>query len=502
MLLVEGVSMDIVMVSSEAIPFAKTGGLADVVGTLPSRLVELGHRCSVFLPAYSRVFRAGVAVQDTHAGFVTDIGGKPKAVRLLKATYGDPPVDYYFIDQPHYFERPNLYGDQYSDYQDNCERFAFFCRSVVRAIERLSLPVDVVHCHDWQSGLVPAYMRTRMGSMEWCNHAASVMTVHNLAYQGRYWVHDMHWTGLDWKHFTMDRMEFHNDVCFLKTGITFADIVTTVSPNYAQEIQRPEFGCGLDGVLRGLGDRLVGIVNGVDYSVWDPWVDPLLPQPYGVENWITGKATCKAELQKELGLTVDPSIPVIGLVGRLAGQKGWDLVIPLIERSLSNRHVQWAILGSGEHRFQSALHELAAKAPDRVGVRLEFSDRLAHAIESGADLFLMPSQYEPCGLNQLYSLRYGTVPLVHAVGGLVDTVTDVSDYTIDDKSATGFVFYAYTLDSLAGCLDRALDILTREPLIWKQIVETGMQQDWSWAKSAIQYESIYKRACAMPRTTE
>jgi len=494
--------MDIVMVSSEAIPFAKTGGLADVVGTLPKRLVELGHRCSVFLPAYSCVFQAGVAVQDTRIGFVTDMSGKPKAVRLLKATFGEPAVDYYFIDQPHYFERSYLYGDQHSEYQDNCERFAFFCRSVVRAIERLSLPVDVVHCHDWQSGLVPAYMRTRMSRHEWYNHAASVMTIHNLAYQGRYWVNDMHWTGLDWKYFTMERMEFYNDLCFLKTGITFADIVTTVSPNYALEIQQLEFGCGLDGILRGLGDRLSGIVNGVDYNVWDPRVDSLLPQPYGVESWSAGKAACKADLQKEMGLTVDPSVPVIGLVGRLASQKGWDLVLPLIEKSLHHRNVQWAILGSGEHRFQSALQEFASKAPDRVGVRLDFSDRLAHSIESGADLFLMPSQYEPCGLNQLYSLRYGTVPLVNAVGGLVDTVTDVSEFTLHDKSATGFVFYDYSLDSLSECLERALDTLAREPEVWKQIVETGMQQDWSWAKSALQYEHIYKRACAMPRTTE
>jgi len=494
--------MDIVMVSSEAIPFAKTGGLADVVGTLPSRLTELGHRCSVFLPAYSRVFQAGVSVQDTKIGFVVDMDGKPKAVRLLKATVGNPSVDFYFIDQPHYFERPHLYGDQHSDYQDNCERFAFFCRSVVRAIERIGLPVDVVHCHDWQSGLVPAYMRTRLGGFQWYNHAASVMTIHNLAYQGRYGANDMHWTGLDWRYFTMERMEFYNDVCFLKTGITFSDMVSTVSPNYAQEIQKPESGCGMDGILRGLGDRLLGIVNGVDYEVWDPLLDTLLPQPYGVENWEVGKATCKSHLQKALGLSLDPSVPVIGLVGRLASQKGWDLILELIEKSLPRNNVQWAILGSGEHRFQAALQEIAKRAPGQVGIRIEFSDRMAHAIESGADIFLMPSQYEPCGLNQLYSLRYGTVPIVHAVGGLVDTVTDVSDYTLNDGSATGFVFYDYSLDSLSECVDRSLDTFTREPQVWKQIVESGMRQDWSWTKSARHYESLYKRACAMPRTSE
>jgi len=328
------------------------------------------------------------------------------------------------------------------------------------------------------------------------------MTIHNLAYQGRYWANDMHWTGLDWRYFTMERMEFYNDVCFLKTGITFSDMVSTVSPNYSQEIQKPESGCGMDGVLRGLGDRLVGIVNGVDYEVWDPLLDTLLPQPYGVENWELGKATCKAHLQKTLGLSLDPSMPVIGLVGRLASQKGWDLILELIEKSLPRNNVQWAILGSGEHRFQSALQEIANRAPGQVGIRIEFSDRMAHAIESGADMFLMPSQYEPCGLNQLYSLRYGTVPIVHAVGGLVDTVTDVSDYTLHDGSATGFVFYDYSLDSLSECVDRSLDTFSREPQVWKQIVETGMRQDWSWTKSALHYESLYKRACAMPRTTE
>ncbi len=491
--------MDIVMVSAEALPFAKTGGLADVCGALPSKLAAMGHRCSVFLPGYGRALQSGHAIHDTNIGFVIDLAGKRMAARILKTTLSEGPVDFYFVDQPHYYDRPNLYGDEHGDYADNCERFAFFGRSVVQAIDRLSLGVDIVHCHDWQAGLVPAYMQTRFGDYPWYDRAASVMTIHNLAYQGRYWVHDMPLTGLDWQYFNAEQMEFYNNVCFLKTGIVFANMVTTVSPTYAREIQQPEFGCALDGVLRNLGDRLVGIVNGVDYQRWDPRCDTSLPQTYSHENWRTGKAAAKAALQRELNLPVEPNTPIIGLVGRLASQKGWDLVIPLMERWTEHRHLQWAVLGSGEARLQQGLVELSHRHPHRIGAKIEFSDRLAHLIEAGSDIFLMPSHYEPCGLNQLYSLRYGSVPVIHAVGGLVDTVTNVSSATLADNSATGFAFHHYDVDSLAGCLDLAIDHFQREPEIWRRLVETGMKQDWSWGKSAEHYVSVFERALSLRR---
>jgi len=481
------------MISAEALPFAKTGGLADVCGALPSRLAAMGHRCSVFLPGYARALQAGFALTDTHVGFVIEIGGKFVAARILKATLDDGPVDYYFVDQPHYYGRPHLYGDEHGDYNDNCERFAFFCRAVVQAIDRLRLPVDIVHCHDWQSGLVPAYLRTKHGNYAWYEKAGSVMTIHNLAYQGRYWSNDMPLTGLRWDYFNAEQMEFYGDLCFLKTGIVFADAVTTVSPHYATEIQRPEFGCALDGVLRNLGDRLTGIVNGVDYKLWDPLNDATLPQTYSVESWRHGKAAAKAALQRELGLPIQSDVPVIGLIGRLASQKGWDLVIPLLEQWSQSHNIQWAVLGSGETRFQNALQELAQRSPEKIGARFEFSDRLAHAIEAGADMFLMPSQYEPCGLNQLYSLRYGTVPVVHAVGGLVDTVTSVSEATLNLQTATGFAFYNYDVGSLTQSLEQAIDLYHREKGLWSKIVETGMQQDWSWGKSAERYEAVYER---------
>jgi starch synthase len=485
--------MEIVMVSSEALPFAKTGGLADVCGALPMRLANMGHRCSLFMPGYASALQSGHPIEDTHLGFVLDMAGKRMAVRILKSTFADGALDYYFIDQPHYFQRSHLYGDEHQAYSDNCERFAFFCRAVVEAIERLRIPAEIVHCHDWQAGLVPAYIKTRFGNHSWYDRAKVVMTIHNLAYQGRFWVHDMPLTALDWQYFNADQLEFWGDLCFLKAGIIFADWVTTVSPTYAKEIQLPAFGCAMDGVLRNLGDRLSGIVNGVDYQAWDPKHDNRIPMSYGLENWKSGKAAAKVDLQRELGLPVDESKPVIGLIGRMAEQKGWHLVIPLMKSWTPSRDVQWMILGNGDAGLQNAVSELAHQYPDKVAVRVEFSDRLAHRIEAAADIFLMPSMYEPCGLNQLYSLRYGTIPIVHAVGGLVDTVTHATPVTLANQTATGFAFYHYDTDSLSRCLEQAVDYYIREPEGWRKMVETGMQQDWSWGKSAQAYVAIYEK---------
>jgi starch synthase len=501
-------TMHVVMAAAEAVPFAKTGGLADVCGTLPLQLAQRGHHCSLFMPAYRRALHSGAPIVDTHISFIVDLAGKPMAARILKTTIGDNrpangndnpvngTVDIYFVDQPLYFDREQLYGDEHGDYRDNCERFCFFSRCVVEAIERLKIPVDVVHCHDWQTGLIPAYLRTQFGNHHWYSQAASVMTVHNLAYQGRFWQHDMALTGLDWQYFNWQQMEFYGDLNMLKSGISFADFVTTVSPSYAKEIQTPAHGCGLDGVLRAKGNRMSGIVNGVDYRVWDPIDDSHLPLNYSSLNWKTGKSACKSELQKELGLPLNPTVPMIGLIGRLAEQKGWDLVKPLLETFVDTMDVQWVILGNGEARFANALSDLANRRPDRVAVRLEFSDALAHRIEAGSDMFLMPSRYEPCGLNQLYSLRYGTVPVVHATGGLVDTVRNYSAgiESESDVPANGFSFASYDMDSLKECVERAIDTYSREPQVWDTLVAQGMSQDWSWTNSAIAYESAYRRA--------
>ncbi len=490
--------MHVVMAAAEAIPFAKTGGLADVCGTLPLKLAEQGHHCSIFIPAYKRALASGSELADTHVTFVVDMAGRSMAARILKTTIhnanGKGSVDVYMVDQPLYFDRDQLYGDDRGDFRDNCERFCFFSRCVVEAIERLKLPVDIIHCHDWQAGLIPAYHKTNYCNFQWYRNAASVMTIHNLAYQGRYWQHDMALTAMDWQYFNWQQMEFFGDLNLLKTGIAFADFVTTVSPSYAMEIQTPTHGCGLDGLLRVRGNRIAGIVNGVDYHVWDPCCDRHLEHTYTNETWQAGKGLCKVDLQHLVGLPERANLPLIGLIGRLAEQKGWDLVKPLLEQTVDSLDVQWVILGNGEQRFASALSELARRRPDRIAVRLEFSDPLAHKIEAGCDMFLMPSRYEPCGLNQLYSLRYGTIPIVHATGGLIDTVSNLNESSLERGTATGFSFYNYDLDSLKECVYRAVDTYSREPHVWATLVSNCMKQDWSWTNSATAYESAYRRA--------
>jgi starch synthase len=486
--------MHIAMAASEAIPFAKTGGLADVCGTLPVHLSRIGHSCSLFLPAYRGAKRVAANLTDTHISFVVDMAGKPMTAHVLKTQIPNSQVDVYLIDQPHYFDRDHLYGDAHGDFRDNCERFSFFARGVVEAIHRLQLPVDIIHCHDWQSGLVPAYQRVGYQGFPWYRQAASLMTIHNLAYQGRFWGADMPLTGLDWRYFNWQQMEFYGDLNMLKTGIAFADMVTTVSPSYAREIQSPAEGCGLDGVLRSKANRLVGIVNGVDYSVWDPMHDPHIAQRYGVSDWKSGKEACKRDLQAQMQLPLREEVPLIGLIGRLAEQKGWGLVIPLLERWVEEHDVQWVILGNGEPRYAHALEEIARRHPERVAARLEFSDPLAHRIEAGCDLFLMPSRYEPCGLNQLYSLRYGSVPVVHAIGGLIDTVCNTTEETLQHGTATGFAFTKYDLESLEICLLKGVELYSRNPELWSKLVHAGMTQDWSWSKSAESYLATYQRA--------
>ncbi len=492
--------LHIIMAASEAVPLAKTGGLADVCGALPHQLARRGHRCSLFLPAYHSISRSNLPITDTRLGFVVNMNGRPVACRILTTELPHSGVTIYLIDQPLYFDREGLYGDSSGDYRDNCERFCFFSRAVVEAIDRLQLPVDILHCHDWQTGLIPAYVATRTGVHGWYSHARTVMTIHNLAYQGRFWSADWPLTGLPAQYFNWQHLEFFGDLNLLKAGLVFSDRLTTVSPTYAQEIQTPQLGCGLEGVLSGRSDRLTGIVNGVDYRDWDPFRDPHLPQPFSVDSWHSGKAAARTQLRQELGLA-ESSQPLIGLIGRLADQKGWDLVLPVLHRWLSGAQAQWVILGSGERRYQDLLLEQAKQWPGKLAVRIEFSEPLAHRIEAAADMFLMPSRYEPCGLNQLYSLRYGTVPIVHATGGLVDTVTDATPDALAQGQATGFRFDVYDATNLDQTLRRAVQMWYDAPHHWRQLVETGMRQDWSWGQSAARYEEVYRQAMAVPPVT-
>ncbi len=484
--------MDIIFVATEAVPFAKTGGLADVCGVLPRKLAALGHNVSVFMPAFRQVTQAGQPISLTDLQVSIPLAGKTVNGRVLRTRLPDSHVPVYLIDQQTYFDRESLYGDARGDYQDNCERFVFFSRSILTAITKLGLQPDIVHCHDWQAGLLPAYIQTRFEQHPWMTNAATVMTIHNLAYQGQFWHWDMLLTGLGWEHFNWQQMEFYGNLNLLKTGIVFADTLTTVSPRYAEEIKTPEHGCGLDGVLRSRAATLTGITNGVDYDAWDPAHDPHLAAPFDVDRWADGKATNRQAVADALNIPNDQELPIVGLVGRLAEQKGWDLVIEVMQNWLADRKpVRFAVLGTGEQRFHQRLSELAAQYPDRLGLHLGFSDRLAHLIEAGSDIFLMPSRYEPCGLNQLYSLRYGAVPVVNPVGGLADTVVDTNEQTLSSGTATGFHMQSFHSTSLAAALERALRLRQQSPEQWAQVVRTGMQQDWSWEHSARLYAQLY-----------
>jgi starch synthase len=492
--------LNIAFVSSEVVPFSKTGGLADVVGALPCALEKLGHRAVVFAPAYRQSRRCGVPIEPTDIRVLISVGAKQVAGRLLVSKLPNSNVPVYLVEQDGYYDRPELYGEGGHDYRDNCERFIFFCRAVMQSLSALGLPIDVLHCNDWQSGLIPAYLDIEHASVPFYRDIASLFTIHNMAYQGCFWHWDMLLTGLDWKYFNWHQMEFHGDLSLLKTGIVFADAITTVSPQYAQEIQLEPLGCGLQGVLRHRSDVLSGIINGVNYDTWDPRHDPLIPANYDVHNWATGKASCKAALQQELHLPVEPHHPLIGLVGRLADQKGWDLVAQVMQRWLSYRDVQWVILGTGDERYHKLLHQLSQEHPHRVAARLEFSDALAHRIEAGADMFVMPSRYEPCGLNQLYSLRYGTVPIVHHTGGLADTIVDATVENLAARTANGFSFTNYSTQYLEETLTRACHVYRDQEAVWRQLVETAMTQDWSWSHSAQQYTELYARIVAEKRS--
>ncbi|MBI2481388.1 MAG: glycogen synthase GlgA [Planctomycetia bacterium] len=484
--------MNILIASSEVAPFSKTGGLADVCGALPGALRQLGHQPVVFTPLYRQVLQSDAVLEPTDVTFEIPIGSKVMIGHLLKGTIPGSNAPVYFVDQPEYFDRAQLYQEEGQDYKDNCERFVFFSRAVMEAIRLLDLPVDVIHCNDWQTGLIPALLRIEYQHARGYEDIVTLMTIHNMAYQGRFWHWDMLLTGLDWKYFNWKQMEFWGNLNLMKTGLVFADAINTVSPRYAQEIQS-DLGCGLEDVLRQRSASLFGIINGVDYSLWDPAIDPHLAANYSVDNWTEGKAACKAAIQREFGLPTEPNTPLIGLVGRLADQKGWDLVAEVMRRWVQRENVRWVILGTGDPKYHQMLEGLAGQRPDRVGVRLGFSDPLARQIEAGADMFLMPSRYEPCGLNQLYSLKYGTVPVVRETGGLADSIRDASPENLSNGTANGFSFQGYDADQLEVTLQRACDTYNTRRDTWRNLVVTGMKQDWSWENSAKQYVTVYRQ---------
>lgn len=484
--------MNILLATSEAVPFAKTGGLADVCGALPIELERLGHQVSVIMPAYRQARSAGQPIEPTGVRFLVGIGSKTVPGTFLKSRLPGSSVPVYLVEQNEYFERDGLYGNDGQDYIDNCERFVFFSRAVMESIRLLNLGTEVLHVNDWQTGLVPAYLKLEYRSRPGYDRIASLMTIHNLAYQGVFWHWDMLLTGLDWKYFNLHQMEFFGKLNLMKTGLVFADALNTVSPRYAEEIQSAPLGSGLEGVLQQRRDVLSGIINGVDYSIWNPAIDPNLPQRYDVQTAGTGKPVCKAALQAELKLPVSAGTPLLGFIGRLVEQKGIDLIASVVQDWVRSGDTQWAFLGTGDPKYHQVFSTLAQRYPQKVAVRLAFSPELSHRIEAGVDMFLMPSRFEPCGLNQLYSLKYGTVPIVRATGGLADTVADATREALDAGKATGFSFREYSPLALAETVGRACDVFGQKST-WSALVRNGMRQDWSWTRSARQYGELYER---------
>ncbi|HVJ84040.1 MAG TPA: glycogen synthase GlgA [Caulifigura sp.] len=485
--------MRIVFASSEAVPFSKTGGLADVAAGLTKALSAAGHHVTLITPHYPRLFPPDLPRLPTKASIRVDLGGTRVTGHLLRSEFPDSKVDVVLIDQLDYFNRKSLYVQGGHDYHDNAERFLFFSRAVMEAIHRLNLAPDVIHTNDWQTGLVPGLVAHEYRRLPGCEQTANIFTIHNMAFQGRFGRETMGLTGLDWGHFNYHEMESYGDLNLLKTGIVFADVVTTVSPTYAKEITRAEFGYGLENTLGVKFDRLMGVLNGVDVTEWNPRIDPHIAQCYDATTVESGKRTCKAALQHELGLTIDPDTLLFGMVSRMADQKGFDLIAARIEDILK-ANVQFAFLGTGERRYEELVTTLANENPGRIAASLVFDEGLAHRIEAGADAYLMPSRFEPCGLNQQYSLLYGTVPIAHRTGGLADTVVDCRPETIADGSANGFVFDTYDPNSFLTSIWQCVGCFQHDKPLWKLLVQNGMREDRSWKQSAARYAEIYERA--------
>jgi starch synthase len=489
--------MRVLEIASEAVPFAKTGGLADVVGALPEALAGLGCEVTLVIPAYAEALGKGLPIEPAGIEFDVPIGTGSRRARILRCRRTGRRTDVFLIANDDLFDRPTLYGGA-SDYPDNAERFIFFSRAAVELACRLGGSWDILHCHDWQTGLVPAYRRLLYGSNPAIANARTVMTIHNMAYQGLFWHWDMLLTGIDWSHFTWREMEFYSQLNLLKTGIVFSDAVSTVSPTYAREIQSAPGGCGLEGLLASRRDSLAGIVNGIDTSLWNPAADPLLPRGFGEADVEEGKYAARVALAARLGHAAPDARPLVAFVGRLVEQKGITLILDAIRNLAGTGRVHFMVLGTGGRDEEHALRQVAAAFPGTVDVVVGFEEGLAHLVQAAADITVVPSLFEPCGLTQLYAQRYGSIPVVRATGGLVDTVVDATPETIRDGSATGFVFKGFDAAGLEQALGRALAAYDDKP-VWKRLVGNTMRQDWSWQASAREYVRLFERTRA--RTT-
>jgi len=477
--------MNIAFAASECVPFSKTGGLADVVGALPRALASLGHQVSVYLPRYRQtklpdaqtvVPSITIPFDDRYRFCSVVTNGNQSGVR------------FYFIEYPPFFDRDALYGTPSGDYPDNAERFALFCRAVLESSKILGVP-DVFHCHDWQSALIPMLLRSQYAEDPALRDVATVFTIHNMGYQGLFPPDTLPLLTLPWDLFTISKMEFFGNVNFLKGALVYSDFVTTVSKKYSQEIQTAEFGFGLEGVLRDRSATVTGILNGVDYEEWSPQNDKFIVARYSPQD-LSGKIQCKQDLLNAFGV-VNPNLrlPVIGIVSRFAAQKGFDLISQVMDR-LAREEMVVVALGAGDRPYEEMFLRLNRQFPNKIAVKVAYDNALAHKIEAGSDMFLMPSRYEPCGLNQIYSLKYGTVPVVRATGGLDDTIEPWDPRT---GKGTGFKFSEYSGEALLSTVKQALQAF-RDQRSWQQLMRNGMNKDFSWNASAREYVRVYERA--------
>lgn len=482
--------LNILFVSAECAPFAKSGGLGDVVGALPQFLVKAGHKVIVVMPLYSQIDRKKHNIVPAFEKLDVPLAGEHLSCSVYVSELpGKVPV--YFLEHHDFYSRKGMYhDDSYRDFPDNPLRFAFLSKAALQLCYLLNFKPDIVHANDWHTSLLPAFLKKLYNDDPVFDETASVLTIHNIAYQGRYNKSFYFRTGLGAEDFTQDRFEHYGDVNFLKGGIHFADVVNTVSPGYAAETMTEPLGYGMEYFLKLKVEDYTGIINGADYDHWNPETDKLIPANYSKDD-LRGKAACKTVLQKQLGLHKSAGTPLVGIVSRLVEQKGFQLMEECIDDILSNTNVQFAILGSGDTKLEGFFGSLPQRYPGRTGAFIGYDNELAHLIEAGSDFFLMPSIYEPCGLNQIYSLKYGTLPIVRATGGLNDTIIN---YNIETGEGTGFKFLEPTCKAASECIKLALDTYHQRPLHMEKLVRNAMEQHFSWDDSAREYIKIYRRA--------
>lgn len=479
--------MKILIVSSEVSPFARTRELADVTGMLSIALHKLGHDVRIITPKYKVMDELDLELPQAIEDMGVPISNRIEQSVVLEGKLADT-VPVYFLKNDMYYQRDQLYGDSQGDYPDNAERFIYFSRSILEVCKRLNFFPDVLHCHDWQTGLVPIYLRQLHKTDPAFARTASVYTIHNLGYQGLFWHYDMHLTGLGWELFTPDSLEYYGKINLMKGGLLWSDIVSTVSPTYAREIQTREHGHGLEGVLQHRSHDLYGIVSGVDDTIWNPETDSCIARNYSARA-LSGKKDCKKDLLQEYGLPVSASFPVIASISQLDNQKGFDLIAEVMDK-LMTRDLYFVLLGNGHEKYQKLFQHLAEKYSRKLGIQFTYDDRLAHKIQAGADILLMPSRYEPCGSHQIHALKYGTVPIVYATGGLNDTV---KAFQAGSDTGTGIKFDTYKADDFLNALETALGTYQKKKA-WKALMLRGMAEDFSWDVRAQEYVTLYKKA--------